>query len=251
MKQLKRSFSKLLYKGHRHIGFAVSLITIMLSITGIALNHTSELKLDQHFIKSPVILDWYGIASSTHTKSFPLQKHWLTQLEQNIYLDNKAIFTSTEPLIGAIITADFIVAAFRHRLVLLTIEGDLIESIAKPGLEKIGHQNALIFIQAQQRIYSSKDQLLSWQESKFQPQHWSSKSPLPTAISEELKQDSREQILDLERVILDIHSGRFFGQYGVYLIDLSGVLLIFLAISGIWFWLRGYAKRHLKNINKQ
>ena len=247
MKQLKRSFSKLLYKGHRHIGFAVSLITIMLSITGIALNHTSELKLDQHFIKSPLILDWYGIDNPTNEKSFALKEHWLTQLEQNIYLDNKAIFTSEEPLIGAIINADFIVAAFSNRLVLLTIEGDLIESIAKPDLEKIGTHNALIFIQTQQHVYSSKDQLLSWQESNIQPQYWSNKSPLPTAISEELKQDSRGQVLDFERVILDIHSGRFFGQYGVYLIDLSGVLLVFLAISGVWFWLRGYVKRRLKN----
>jgi hypothetical protein len=246
MTLFKRSFSKLLYKGHRHIGFAISLILILLSITGVALNHTSELKLDQRFIKSPLILDWYGISPATELKSFAIKQHWITQLEQAIYFNNKAIFTSAEPLIGAIMTGDFIVAAFNHHLVLLTLEGDVIESIPKPLLKKIGNQNGIIFIQQQQHIYSSKDQLLSWQKDSQPPQKWSTESRLPKAMSQALKQSSREQILDVERLILDIHSGRFFGQYGVYFIDLSGVLLIFLSLSGIWFWLRSYIKRSHK-----
>jgi len=243
MKQFLRSFSKVLYKGHRHIGFTVSLILILLSITGVALNHTSELKLDQRFIKSPLILDWYGISSSAQPKSFAIKQHWLTQLEQTIYLNNKAVFTSDEPLIGAIITDDFIVAAFNNRLVLLTLKGDVIESIAKTAINKIGSQGELIFIQQQQQIVSSKDQLLSWQKSAQQAQHWSTETPLPNALSQALKQSSREQILDIERFILDIHSGRFFGKFGVYFIDLSGLLLIFLSLSGTWFWLRTFIKR--------
>jgi len=58
-------------------------------------------------------------------------------------------------------------------------------------------------------------------------------SPLPSAITDELKQRSRETILDYERLILDIHSGRF-GECGRSLPD---ILLIFLAITGMWFWL--------------
>lgn len=246
MKQFNRSFSKILYKGHRHIGFAVSLIVILLSITGVALNHTSELKLDQRFIKSPLILDWYGISPATKLKSFAIKQHWLTQLEKNIYLNNKVIFSSVQPLIGAIMTDDFIVAAFKHQLVLLTLEGEVVESIPRAKIEKISSQNGLIFIQQQQHIYSSKDQLLSWQEASHQPQSWSTESLLPKAMSQAIKQNSREQILDIERLILDLHSGRFFGKYGVYFMDLSGVLLIFLSLSGIWFWLRTYIKRSNK-----
>jgi len=243
MSHFNRAFSKLLYKGHRHIGFAISLVLILLSLTGIALNHTSELQLDQRFIKSPFILDWYGIASSKKPKSYAIQTQWLSQLEETLYLDNKAISEAKEPLMGAISTADFIVAAFPNTLLLLTPNGELIESISKANIEKIALQKELIFIQGQQQIYFSNDQLLSWQKTERQPEEWSIQSPLPNAMTEELKQKSRERILDYERLVLDIHSGRFFGAWGVYLMDITAILLVFLAITGIWFWLRHSIKR--------
>jgi len=247
MSHFKRAFSKLLYKGHRHIGFAISLILILLSLSGIALNHTSELQLDQRFIKSPWILDWYGIASSEKPRSYAIQTHWLSQLEETLYLNGKAISEAKEPLVGAISTADFIVAAFPNTLLLLTPEGQLIESISKANIEKIALQKELVFIQIQQQIFFSNDQLLSWQKTERQPEEWSIQSPLPSAITDELKQKSRETILDYERLILDVHSGRFFGTWGVYLIDLSAILLIFLAMTGMWFWLR----HSLKRLNKR
>jgi len=247
MSHFSRAFSKLLYKGHRHIGFAISLVLILLSLTGIALNHTSELQLDQRYIKSPFILDWYGIASSKNPKSYAIQTHWLSQLEGTLYLNNKAILKAKEPLIGAISMTDFIVAAFPNTLLLLTPEGELIESISKANIEKIALQKNLIFIQNQQQIYFSSDQLLSWQKTEQPPDAWALPSLLPSAMTEELKQKSRERILDYERLTLDIHSGRFFGAWGVYLMDVSAILLIFLAITGVWFWLR----HSIKRINKK
>jgi len=243
MTHFSREFSKLLYKGHRHIGFAISLILILLSLTGIALNHTSELQLDQRFIKSPFILDWYGITRSKSPKSYAIQSHWLSQLEDTLYLDHKAILETKEPLIGAISSANFIVAALPNTLLLLTPEGELIESVSKANIEKIAQQKNVIFIQSQQQVYSSHDQLLSWQKAEYLPKAWSLQSPLPPMMTKELKQRSRERILDYERLILDIHSGRFFGTWGVYLMDVSAILLIFLAITGVWFWLRHSIKR--------
>lgn len=247
MSHFNRAFSKLLYKGHRHIGFSVSLVLILLSLTGIALNHTNELQLDQRFIKSPFILDWYGITRSKNPKSYAIQSHWLSQLEDTLYLDHKAILETKEPLIGAVSMTNFTVAAFPNTLLLLTPKGELIESISKANIEKIALQKQLIFIRSQQQVYSSNDQLLSWQKTEQQPVAWSEKSPLPRMMAEELKQKSRERILDYERLILDIHSGRFFGTWGVYLMDVSAILLIFLAITGMWFWLR----HSIKRINKR
>ena len=36
--------------------------------------------------------------------------------------------------------------------------------------------------------------------------------------------------------MLDAHSGRFFGKYGAYVIDAAAILLLTLAITGIWLW---------------
>ena len=51
----------------------------------------------------------------------------------------------------------------------------------------------------------------------------------------------RSQFLTLERIILDAHSGRILGLFGVILMDIVAILLILLSLSGIYIWLR-YAR---------
>ena len=48
----------------------------------------------------------------------------------------------------------------------------------------------------------------------------------------------RAQFLTFERIILDAHSGRLFGTFGVIFMDLVAVLLILLSISGVYMWVR-------------
>ena len=57
------------------------------------------------------------------------------------------------------------------------------------------------------------------------------------------KQRFRSQFLTLERIIVDGHSGRLFGLFGVLLMDLVAVLLILLSVSGVYIWLRKGKKK--------
>lgn len=43
-------------------------------------------------------------------------------------------------------------------------------------------------------------------------------------------------IITMERVLIDIHSGRFFGTAGPWVMDLAGLALLFLLSSGIYNW---------------
>ena len=64
------------------------------------------------------------------------------------------------------------------------------------------------------------------------------------ATKEELnfaQKQYRSRFLNWERVILDAHSGRLFGNIGVIFMDIVAIMLILLSISGIYIWLR-YAK---------
>ena len=47
-----------------------------------------------------------------------------------------------------------------------------------------------------------------------------------------------EPIITLERVIIDIHSGRFFGLSGVIMTDLAALAILFLAFSGAYAWFK-------------
>ena len=51
MKNARKSPWRLLYKLHRYLGLAVSVILILLAITGIALNHTDDWQLNSRYIK--------------------------------------------------------------------------------------------------------------------------------------------------------------------------------------------------------
>jgi hypothetical protein len=211
----------------------------MLAVTGIALNHTEELKLDSRMIHSKTILDWYKIGSAVQLKSFATQNHWLTQIEQSLYFDQSFLFNNEEQLIGAIETKQFIVTALSQSLIVLSIRGEQIEQIPLSNIERIGlnhHQH--IIVESNNEIIYSKDGLLTWHPYQNKSIVWSNISPLPKIIEQSLKTKFRSAILPMERVLLDLHSGRFLGTAGVIIVDICGVFLIILALSGSAIWFR-------------
>jgi len=62
--------------------------------------------------------------------------------------------------------------------------------------------------------------------------------PLPKPLQKKLKEQSSGPSISLETLILDLHSGRFFGQFGVLFIDLIGLLVCILSITGLIAWMK-------------
>jgi hypothetical protein len=60
---------------------------------------------------------------------------------------------------------------------------------------------------------------------------------LPQALAQQLEQHQSGPSISLETVILDLHSGRFFGQFGVLFIDLIGILICILSVTGLIAWI--------------
>jgi len=42
--------------------------------------------------------------------------------------------------------------------------------------------------------------------------------------------------ISLQRIFLDIHSGRIFGRYAFLLVDLVSLVLLILGVSGFWLY---------------
>ena len=247
----KNRIWRFLYKLHRYLGLSSAIVLLMLAVTGIALNHTDELKLDSQMIQSTAILDWYAIKPPGNIKSFATKNHWITQINQKLYFDHSVVLINEASLLGAIETDDFIVAALNNSLLLLSLEGELIEQTPLNTIEKIGltHQQS-IAIKSGEDIKISDDGLLSWHPYNKGQVQWSKITQAPDSITQALKTNFRSSILPLERVLLDLHSGRFFGTAGVIIVDISGVFLIILALSGCAIWLkhkfRSFNKSRLK-----
>ena len=82
--------------------------------------------------------------------------------------------------------------------------------------------------------------LLNWQqtEESITAPLWSSSEPTPDKLQQSITHKYRGEGLSLERVLLDLHSGRIFGTIGVLVYDLLALALGFLSISGLILWLR-------------
>lgn len=247
MTRKKRSSWRLLYKFHRYAGLSVALVIILLAVTGIALNHTDDLKLDQQFVQSAPLLDWYGIDTPEIQQAFAVQQRWLSQSGSTIYLDTQPVFKTPNTLLGATANEHFISLAFRNSLLLLSHEGEVIEEIEQQAIQKIGADSqGRTLIQSNNSLYYSDDDFLSWKVTPTIPVQWSQSQPLAASLEKQITNDSRHTILPYERVILDVHSGRFFGKYGVYAIDMASTVFILLAITGTWIWLKHWLKHQLK-----
>lgn len=50
--------------------------------------------------------------------------------------------------------------------------------------------------------------------------------------------DYSKEVLTIDQVILDIHTGRFFGSLGTYVMDAAAIAFLILAGTGIYMWCR-------------
>lgn len=230
---------------HKRIGIITALFVILLAISGIALNHSEQLRLNDSYIKYDWLLDFYEIKPQRVPVSFSSNENWATQIDQRIYFNNIEIANNADQLYGLINIDNLFVIAMDNQLVLLTAAGEIIEHISgtegvPAGMHAIGvsDQNNII-IKAAHGFYRVELDRLEWEELDHLEANWSEKKPTPAELKSKLLKQYRGSGLTLERVLFDLHSGRILGAWGVYLIDLAAILFLLLAVSGAWMWWLG------------
>lgn len=244
MTRHKRSRIKLrsVYQWHRYIGITVALFVILISVTGVMLNHTEDLKLDEKHVQSTWLLDWYGVQAPAQTSGYRTQDHWISQWDSRLLSRQHDLGQYTNKLLGAVSYQGMLVVALEGELLLLTPEGEIIESLkgyqgVPAGMWAIGlTSNNRVAVRAAHGSYLADADLTRWEHQDIEAVRWSAPSTLPDPVYRDMLQLYRGKGLDLERVILDLHSGRLLNQGGVYFFDLVAVALVFLACSGLWLW---------------
>ena len=229
---------------HRTIGFIATLFVLVLAVTGLLLNHTDDLKLDEIYIENDMLLDWYGLAPGAAPVSYQTDGHWLTRIDDRLYLDDIEITGNTARLRGAVSSNDILVLAFPHELFLLTQTGDLIEKVSSrqyvsEEIKQIGSgPEDKILIRSDGLVYATDTDMLAWEPYLKQGGDWSTSKKAPAALKKKLLHMYRGKGLSLEKLLVDLHSGRFFGRTGAFLVDLAAVLFVVLAASGWCVWLK-------------
>jgi len=231
---------------HRRAGLTAALFILILAITGLLLNHTSSLELGKHNVDSRLLQAWYGIELPDRSRHFKADYHAISQLDEQLFINGKPLLKQQQQLLGVAANKLFVALAFEQELLLVTLEGELIERITKlPGPENsittIGQDNNnQLALQLGNKIFISDQELLNWQElTGEQNIKWSQPIKVETDFENQTIAAYQNQALSYERLLLDLHSGRLFGSWGPYLMDMAAMAMILLALSGLWRWCQG------------
>lgn len=246
----KTQFRRLLFVSHRYMGLTSAFFVMLLSISGIMLNHTETLKMDQQHLQSPSLLSWYGIKQAEMGHSFQIADNWLTEVQQRLLLNGQPLSTASCQLVGALIWQQMIIVACKNAVLLLTPQGETIEKLSAlhgvpQGITHLGvDSQQQIILRTEQQIFQVDADFIEWLPTQKNNILWLTPSALPKPLTQKLQQNYQGDGLSLERVILDLHSGRILGNWGVYLMDLMAMLFLLLAGMGVWMW--SSRKRHHK-----
>lgn len=195
---------------HRWVGATLLLFVVFLSVSGIAVNHASDFGLDRKYISWSWLLEAYGMKAPA-------------------------------PYAGMVSLEQLVVVGDGQRVHLLLESGELIESIdlgaSLPGdIVRVGSAGDRAILDSGGVLFrSNKDVTLfePWAAGTEHQISWSSEVDPDTAGLEVLQTAWRGQGLTVERVLLDLHSGRILALPGRLLLDLVAIAMIMLSITGL------------------
>lgn len=232
-----------LFLWHRWLGLGAAFWLVVLSLTGLMLNHTESLKLDERRVEARWLSRAYGISPPPLVKAYRVQDHWISQWGDELFFDGEPLGVRGR-LRGAAAAAGMVVAGAEGELILLGPQGQLVERTPMPGLRQVGKAEGALLVRVAGGLRRADAEVIEWSPVAGETAVvWSRAVPLPRAIRTAIEQRLLGAGLPLERVVLDLHSGRIFGAAGVFLMDAAAVVLLFSTFSGVWLWLRHRRRR--------
>lgn len=231
---------------HRWLGLFAAAFVILLSLTGIALNHSSDWGLDRRFVSWNWLLDLYGFQAPMPGSSFAHAEHRATLLGSHIYLDGKQLPHAVDALTGITSSGSLLVMTTKTEVLVVSSNGDLVEYIDLSG-ELSGPISRLGMAAGRPVIDSGNGYLIGdadvtlfhpWPAADPAVVAWSVSSKPPDAEVERLQEAYRGRGVTVERVIADMHSGHIVAVAGPLLLDIIGAGLVLLSVSGLVLWTR-------------
>jgi hypothetical protein len=235
-----------LRRWHARIGLVAVVFFLFLSVTGVVLNHATGLGLDARYVHATWLARWYGIAAEPPRRAFRTAKHDLIAANGRWMLDGRVSGEKFPQPIGLVELPDMIVVASSVSLHVYGEDGVLIERLERNALpavpiQAIGAGAQRLVLRTPSGTFESSDGL-SWQPGRRDAIAWSAPADLSIAERETYAEMLGPGI-SVQRILLDLHSGRFAGRYGPLAVDLLAVFLGALSLSGAWLFLKRKHRR--------
>lgn len=241
------SYRAWLRRTHRWLGLAALLFVLLLSVTGIALNHSSDWGLDRRYVSWEWAARALGMRAPEPSASFADNARRVTQLGTRIYFDGRELGVEAGELRGLVIIEPLAIVAAEDSIVLLTMNGEIVEHIDLAGglpgaIARVGRADQRFVLESDGDWFVSDADITAFTAAprgQVPDVAWSVESEPTREQVADLKALYRGRILTVERLLIEIHSGRILASGGPLLLDAVGIVFILLSLSGLVVWLSG------------
>lgn len=241
-KNLQNRLIRHLREWHRKLGILAAFFLIFLSISGVLLNHTEFFKLGSQHVESTLLLEHYGI-NAPNTLNFYHQNE-LIVTNNLVWMNKQLLQEVSEPVVSLGKFQEFILVVTSKTFTIFTDKGELVDSLnALSGLpsniSKMAISDDYVIVNTDKGYFQTDNNFFDWQaiNTLVEPD-WITESMPNTQQNKRAVTQYKSQYLTWERIVLDMHSGRFFGLIGVLFMDAVALLLLLLSVSGIYLWVR-------------
>lgn len=237
---VRREYLKSLRRWHRLLGLVLAIPLILLACTGILLNHSDDLQLNQRYLSGSLLHSWYRISPLQAPQSLKAGNIWVSLIDHTLYLDRRRAAENVAGINAAGLWEDLLIVSSPTALYLFDESNlELLEKIGSESLPPgsilaIAPQGERLQIDLSSGRYSADRNMTEFQMETRAALHVASPQSPPQHLADDLLADWRKQGLSLWRFLLDLHTGRFFTSLSKPLLDLAGVLTLLLVGSGFY-----------------
>ena len=223
---------------HRWVGLTAAIFLIILTVTGIGLQHPNTFGLSQRFVQNETILSWYGLKMGKVDTAFRLGESYLVLSDGEVYWQNSNLL-QVESLTGAALADNLLVFtdAFYYYLFDATTAEPIEQSKAPAIISQSGVVDGRLVFRSQTSWFEFIEATTQFTEATpVDSKQLIQPVTLPIEVEQQLNQAKISHIISWEQLLTDIHTGRLFGGLGTLLIDLAALAILLLAITGLWSW---------------
>ena len=237
MPKKTKSDSRLPAKGirtfHKITGLCLVLPVLLLVVTGMPLELTDQLKLGTRGVPFQFVHARYGV----DVPESAWVHHDVVQLGEMLFIGDRTVRTNGSLLAVNVASGfQFVLTSREWLLVPDDLEIPIERGDYPARILRAGFAAGLPMIETRQGILTSQDYGASWQASSLNLAPGA--MPIPLAVSDEMRRAYGGSIITWERWLQDLHSGRYFGAFGQWVMMAAGFAFVLLALTGFLVWFR-------------
>jgi len=230
--QKKSTTLRQIRSGHRWLALPLSLFLIFMAITGIVLNHAESLGIGEASLPGSLASRYYSIPENV--QGYALEDRWFYNLEDRVFLDGQRLLPVCTELTGVVKLAGDFVVACTDSLLLMDSYGALIEEVSlSSAVSALGTRDDQLVLKREEG--AAGFDLADLAEQPLVDAagvSWATSALVPA----EVLQSGELLAISWQKFILDLHSGRYFGQLGVWFQDFIAILFMVMALTGLRIW---------------